>query len=231
MPSLVERPKPKDALANLERVVIMGDLSGLTEVERIGYYARVCESLGLNPLTKPFSYITLNGKLTLYANRDATDQLRKVNGISVTSIRRERDDELGLQIVTVEGMDRTGRTDSSIGVVSIKGLAGELLANATMKAESKAKRRMTLSLAGLGWLDETEIESAQPRERRSLLEAVEQRAIELREDPTGGRGDEPLLDQQPEVTVATPYETPDEAQQPAASGSEDQGTLNLEDAG
>ena len=45
---------------------------------------------------------------------------------------------------------------TSIGAVSIKGLQGENLANALMKAETKAKRRVTLSLAGLGWLDETE---------------------------------------------------------------------------
>jgi len=32
-------------------------------------------------------------------------------------------------------------------------------AHAVMKAETKAKRRVTLSLIGLGWLDESEIES------------------------------------------------------------------------
>jgi hypothetical protein len=177
--SLAERRAPKDALANLEKVVILGDLAVLTSAERIGYYARVCESLGLNPLTRPFEYISLNGKLTLYARRDATDQLRKVNGISVTAIRRDRDDDLALQIVTVEGQDREGRTDSAIGAVSIKGLAGELLANALMKAETKAKRRMTLSLAGLGWLDETEISDTPPVERKSLLEAIEERTEQL----------------------------------------------------
>jgi hypothetical protein len=184
--SLDQRKPAKDAIANLEKVVIMGDLSGLTANERVAYYARVCDSLGINPLTKPFAYISLNNKLTLYALRDATDQLRKVNGISVTSINRERDEELQLQIVTVEGMDRAGRTDSSIGVVSIKGLAGELLANAVMKAESKAKRRMTLSLAGLGWLDETEVDSVPQRERKSLLEAIDERTALLEQTPEVG---------------------------------------------
>src|SRR5690606_24912460 len=33
------------------------------------------------------------------------------------------------------------------------------LANAYMKAETKAKRRVTLSICGLGWLDETETET------------------------------------------------------------------------
>lgn len=180
---LAEKRTPKEALVNLEKVVILGDLASLSPAERIGYYARVCESLGLNPLTRPFEYINLNGRLVLYARRDATDQLRKVNGISVTAIRRERDDELALQIVTVEGQDREGRTDSAIGAVSIKSLNGELLANALMKAETKAKRRMTLSLAGLGWLDETEIADTPPRERKSLLEAIEERTEQLSQLP------------------------------------------------
>jgi type I restriction enzyme S subunit len=37
----------------------------LTEQQRMTYYTEVCRSLGLNPLTRPFEYITLNGKLTL----------------------------------------------------------------------------------------------------------------------------------------------------------------------
>ena len=41
----------------LERVLIQGDLSPLAEADRITYYSRVCESLGLNPLTQPFAYI------------------------------------------------------------------------------------------------------------------------------------------------------------------------------
>ena len=67
----------------LEKVLIQGDLSKLSSQERLFYYNRVCTSLGLNPLTKPFDYITLNGKLTLYAKRDCTDQLRKLHDISI----------------------------------------------------------------------------------------------------------------------------------------------------
>ena len=65
----------KEALENLEKVVILGDLAALTPAERIGYYARVTQSLGLNPLTRPFEYITLNGRLVLYARKDASDAL------------------------------------------------------------------------------------------------------------------------------------------------------------
>ncbi|MFM1889700.1 MAG: hypothetical protein RLZZ565_457, partial [Planctomycetota bacterium] len=60
----------------IEQVLISGDLSRLTAEQRNIYYKSVCDSLGLNPLTRPFDYITLNGKLTLYARKDCTDQLR-----------------------------------------------------------------------------------------------------------------------------------------------------------
>lgn len=149
------RKPPKEALHQLEKVVIEGNLAVLTPQERVGYYARVCESLGLNPLTRPFEYITLNGKLTLYPRKDATDQLRQINAISIDRLERERDADM--VEVTAYGHDRRGRTDSAIGAVSVTGLKGEALANAIMKAETKAKRRLTLSLAGLGWLDESEV--------------------------------------------------------------------------
>src|SRR5690606_4394457 len=103
-----------------------------------------------------FEYITLNGKLTLYAKRDATDQLRKIHGVSVEITGREMYGD-SIYVVTARARDSQGRTDEAIGAVSIAGLKGEALANAIMKAETKAKRRVTLSICGLGWLDETEV--------------------------------------------------------------------------
>lgn len=133
------------------------DLSKLTPDQRSQLYGAVCKSMGLNPLTSPFEYITLNSKLTLYAKKGATDQLRKINGVSITGIEEKIFD--GILMVTATAKDATGRTDTEIGAVSIGGLKGEALANAYMKAITKAKRRVTLSISGLGWLDESEVES------------------------------------------------------------------------
>ena len=144
--------------AIMERVLLAGDLSKLSTGDRLFYYGKVCESVGLNPLTRPFDYLTLNGKMVLYAKRDATDQLRRIHGVSVTIKARDRLEE-GVYIVTANAKDKTGREDESTGAVNIKGLAGDALANALMKAETKAKRRVTLSICGLGMLDETEIET------------------------------------------------------------------------
>lgn len=151
---------PEKAGAIMEAVIVKGDLAQLSSLERAKYYRTVCESIGLNPLTKPFEYITLNGKLTLYARKDATDQLRRHYGVSVvemTDVMLE-----GLTVVTVKVRDSTGRTDMAKGAVSLKGLQGEALANAIMKAETKAKRRATLSICGLGFFDESEVDEEMP---------------------------------------------------------------------
>jgi hypothetical protein len=150
-------PTPAVPPEVLEQVLIGGDLSGLTEAQRLAYYRAVCQSLRLNPLTKPFEYLTLNGKLRLYALRDCADQLRRLHGISIAIANRERLQDL--YVVTARAKDRTGREDESTGAVALGTLKGDALANALMKAETKAKRRVTLSLAGLGWLDETELET------------------------------------------------------------------------
>lgn len=139
----------------IESALIGGDLAKLTTEERLYHYNSTCESLGLNPLTKPFDYITLNGKLTLYAKRDATDQLRRIYKVSVDVTERKQAGDI--YIVTAKATMPDGRSDASTGAVVVSGLKGNDLANAYMKAETKAKRRVTLSICGLGILDETEI--------------------------------------------------------------------------
>jgi hypothetical protein len=140
----------------MESVIAKGDLAKLTPDERVRYYNEVCRSMGLNPLTQPFSYITLNGKLTLYATRACADQLRKVNGVSLAIVSREIVDDV--LTIHVRASLPDGRTDEDLGSVYFPStLKGEARANAELKGVTKAKRRATLSICGLGWLDESEI--------------------------------------------------------------------------
>ncbi len=202
---------PSNGAALAEQVVIKGDLSKLTETDRMSYYSAVCTSLGLNPLTRPFEYISLNGKLTLYATRAAGDQLRAIRGITITNLDPRQIGDLF--VVTATGRDRTGREDASTGAVSTAGLRGEALANAMMKAETKAKRRLTLSLAGLGWTDETEVDAIPGAER------VETPTLSLAERAAQARAAiEPSAQEAPaEPSVETV--TPDEVFAPEAAGS------------
>lgn len=141
-----------------ELALVQNDLSKLNPQERLSLYNKTCESLGLNPLTQPFGYIEFRGgKISLYAKKDATDQLRKLHGVSVEIVSKET---IGDNFVVIaKAKDSQGRVDEDMGSVSIKGLSGEALGNAMMKSITKAKRRVTLSICGLGILDETEVET------------------------------------------------------------------------
>jgi hypothetical protein len=181
----------------MEQVIIKGNLAELEPRERVQFYLETCRSIGLNPWTKPFEYIDLDGVLTLYAKRDATDQLRRLQGVTTKIVSRELVD--GIYIVTAQATTKDGRADESIGAVALvkedgdwvdvldkngkkiedgtwqdgrvkykrkfqangkqTPLTADQRANAMMKAETKAKRRVTLSICGLGWLDESEVGS------------------------------------------------------------------------
>ena len=106
--------------------------------------------------------------------------------MSVRVVRREMNSEAGVYTVEVEATTPDGRVDFASGVVPISKERGEWreaksgkryfagdgtytdmrgvdLANALMKAETKAKRRATLSICGLGWMDETELDTTPAR--------------------------------------------------------------------
>lgn len=175
-----------ETIKAIKDVIAHGNLSGLNEEARLKYYAAVCDTAGLNPLTRPFDFIEMGKgkekKIVLYAKKECTEQLRKIHGISCEKVEHRKED--GLYIVTVYLKDKTGRTDISTAAICMlepdliaewddqnrkykykpnpkagQTLGGNDLANLVMKTETKAKRRGTLSISGLGILDELEIET------------------------------------------------------------------------
>lgn len=147
----------------IEQVITKGDLAELSPADRVSYYNALCHSLKLNPLTKPFDFIEIEDKRTgkkrvvIYANKDCAAQLKTNHGVSVFKTESKIED--GCLIVTAYAKTPDGREDIDEGAVFVKGLVGESLCNARMKAVTKAKRRVTLSICGLGFLDESEIDS------------------------------------------------------------------------
>lgn len=170
-----------------------GDLSQLNEAEKTSYMRRLCEAVGLNPLTMPFLPLKLNGKEVFYATRNATDQLTNIHSLSRDIIKTETIE--GVYIATAKVSGKDGRFEISTGAVAIKNLGGDALANALMKAETKAKRRGTLSYCGLGFLDESEIDTI-PRERfdpltkGQLVENARSAAVAAKEQPASPAGRE-----------------------------------------
>lgn len=148
-----------DELNLVAQVIINGDLSKLSQKQRVDYYNGYCQRLGLDAFTKPFDLLKLNGREILYCTRAGAQQLNKLHNVSHAITSRELNTEAGVYMVTSRACLPDGRCTESIGAVNIQGLKGEAYANAVMKAETKAKRRATLDLLGLGVLDETEVES------------------------------------------------------------------------
>ena len=151
---VVENDNQGVSVGNYERALIMGDLSKLSESECESYYLQTCKSIGVNPLTKPFEYLIFQGQKRLYMTKSGAEQIRAINGVSVVSCTRNIDKELGMLEVTATVRDKSGREDIATACVVINDKTqGEALCLAVMKAETKAKRRATLSLCGLGYFE------------------------------------------------------------------------------
>ena len=156
-------------------------MSKLSANDKVKYYNGYCERMGLDPFTKPFDILRLNGKEVLYCTRSGTQQLNKLHKVSHLITSRDTNQEAGVYIVTSKASLPDGRCTESIGAVNIQGLKGEAYANAIMKAETKAKRRATLDLLGLGVLDESEAESipnATTVALQTMVEALPQMEVE-----------------------------------------------------
>lgn len=140
-----------------ESLALKGDISGLKPEEKARHYAGLCNRLGLDPYTQPFIPLKLNNKEILYASRGATDQLARRHHVNREIVAREKVEDI--YMVTVRATLPSGRSEESIGAVPLGNIKGDALANALMKAETKAKRRATLAILGLGMLDESELET------------------------------------------------------------------------
>lgn len=187
--------------AVLEQALTGADLSGLKPENRIIYYMEVCKSLQLNHLTRPFLFVTIDGKTVMYATKDCTEQLRKRDCVIIKIAERKTED--GLHIVIARANTAT-REDESVGVepmiepefvkewnkqtqkkewvtnpIKGKPLSPADRAKAMMKAETKAKRRVTLSIAGLGIPDESEIESIITEDITAVIEKQGEQAKQL----------------------------------------------------
>lgn len=148
---------PQPTVDKIQELLVTGNIDQFSPGEKVAYINKLCDVMGLNPLTKPFEFLRLQGRTVLYAGKGCADQLRKIHGVSIISVEQNIVNDV--LFITVKGQDKTGRVDSEIGALPIAGLKGDALANATMKALTKAKRRLTLSMVGLGIMDEMEVES------------------------------------------------------------------------
>jgi len=166
---------PAEIARVVESLVVRGDLSQLSTADRSQYYLRMCASLGLNPTTQPLAFLKLNGKDVLYVTRSATDQLAAMHRVTREIIDGPKVVDLGgtkLVYCVAKASLPSGRYETATATVPMIDPV-----NVLMKCETKAKRRATLSLLGLGCLDESETDTI-PGAVRIEGAQVERRQLE-----------------------------------------------------
>ena len=143
-------------------LVTNGDCSKLTPKQQLQYYQARCEAAGIDARTQPFQFLKLGGKVVLYALKAATDQLASKHGIVCQIVDQQT--EQGIRTVTVRATTKDGRQTDEIGCVPVSHIKKpDDLANAFMKAVTKAKRRAVISICGLGVIDESELDTVSDR--------------------------------------------------------------------
>ena len=175
-----------DMLAILAR----GNIASLSEEDRTRYILALCDALGLDPRFKPVDLIPgQGGALVPYLNRGATDSLARREGIQrVTVVSPKVVDIDGVKCVLsiARATDtRTLRYEERTATMILRDHA-----NAYMRCETKAIRRATIAVLGIGMLDESELDgirgadaiadAARAQALQAHVEAVAQRiALEL----------------------------------------------------
>ncbi len=160
----------------ISQVVATGDLKGLTPAQKTQYILMTCQSQGLNPLlaAQYYEIIVFQKKEILYAKKGLAEALRDSRNINCKIFSSQVDKDLGLYSVKAVASLPNGRSEESLAVLSIEveetdgwtrtadgrnipkktgkfvAARGQELANLMMKCETKAKRRATLALCGLG---------------------------------------------------------------------------------
>lgn len=173
--------------STMEKVLVEGNLASLNTKQRLAWYNSRCDAAGLDPRTQPFQYLSLQGKLTLYATKAASDQLIANRRLTVEVLDRTHHTDLGIYEVRCRVTFPDGHHVEDVAALYVKGLVGEALCNAYMKTVTKSKRRTVLSACGLGMLDETETETI-PGASRVDAEMPAQAALDKPAFPQNNSG-------------------------------------------
>ena len=139
----------------MNKVILENDLSKLTDAERLQYAMAVCKHAGLDPVSQPLIYLTLKGKLSLYATKSATEQLTRIHKISLdVEFLPDRDGLLFARCTATRpnGDGTTQSVNAHSAITKPKGADDYAIAIA--KLDTKVRRRATLAIVGFGLSDE-----------------------------------------------------------------------------
>ena len=134
-----------------------GDTTKLTTTHRQTLLEGLSRALGLNPLSQPVIFLKTQGREVIYVTKVGTDQIASREKLKRRTIQGPELRKIaGRDIVycQVEVTAPDGRSETATATLPLSDIVNDL-----MKAETKAKRRATLSLVGLGLLAEDELET------------------------------------------------------------------------
>ena len=138
--------------------LITGNLASFSKEKQIELMVNICKEVGVSPVLRPLQLINFQGKSIWYLSASGAEAIASKLGIVIETIEEKELLDKGVAMIKVKGTLPSGRTDTataylSIGSTNLKGetttLKGEAYANAMMKLESKARRRLIVRLAGL----------------------------------------------------------------------------------
>jgi hypothetical protein len=166
-----------DAAIAMQRVSAAGrDTKALTHEERVATLSALSKALGLNPLTNPVQFLSLSGREVLYVTKQATDQIAARLRLNRETVAGPEVRDFGgtkLVFCQVKVTAPDGRSEVSTATLPFTDPV-----NVLMKCETKAKRRATLSLAGLGLLTEEEMETIPGAQHSPTLPPLESIGID-----------------------------------------------------
>lgn len=178
-----------------QNILINKDLASLPIDKQTSFMLQSCEHLGINPLVRPFEILKFQGKAVLYLTASGCENLASQFSISFKILKKEIDHVSGTASIEIEGTipamnGKPERKDVStayitIGSHSLKDqtfttLKGLDFANAMMKLETKARRRLIIRMAGIrDEVYETE-ETINPQLVDSVVETKESKVSHVK---------------------------------------------------
>ncbi len=129
--------------------LMRGDLRGLTRAEIVGVVAGLAERMGVDPSLSPIDVIpTREGRLVPYINAKGAAQLRRIHGLEITAMDLVKE-RPGLVVVRCTVRRPDGSIDMAFGAAEWREDRPADEARAWMVAETRAKRRATMSAVGI----------------------------------------------------------------------------------
>ncbi len=181
--------------AVMNRFLQTGDVKPFNEVDKLKIMHGICERLGVDPVARPLELLEFNGKQVWYLSATGCEMIAAKWNMSFEIVKHEINKDEGLVECIMRGtVPQTGRKDEATAFVQCakKNLKGEIeqffgldMANARMKCETKARRRLIKRLAGLDYIDEDDLKEIQKQTKTETMTSLidnYQKSIEIKDE-------------------------------------------------